>query len=265
MELPLLGMGTWGMGGKFERDESTVDRSLEVLRRGFLLGLSLIDTAELYGEGLTEEIVGRAIKGHQREDLFLISKVWKTHLAYDDVLRAAEGSLERLDTPYIDLYLIHWPSGEVPLRETTRALERLVSEGKVRAIGASNFSVADMENAQGALTTVPFSANQVEYNLLHQEARADVIPYCKAHGISVIAHRPLARGDLSRTHTATLDMLAKKYGKTTNQIALAWIMSQGITAIPATLDPEHMEENYGALSIVLQAEDQRLLNASPLP
>lgn len=260
MKIPLLGMGTWGMGGKFERDDSTVDRSLEVLGLGLSLGLSLIDTAELYGEGLTEEIVGRAIKGHAREDIFLISKVWKTHLAYDDVLRAAEGSLTRLDTSYIDLYLVHWPNEEVPLRETMRALERLVSEGKVRAIGASNFSVADMESARSVLIATPFSTNQVEYSLLHQEARAEVIPYCRAHDINIIAHRPLAKGILSKTHDATLDMLAKKYGKTTNQIALAWIMSQSITAIPATLDPEHLEENYGALDILLKNEDRKLLD-----
>lgn len=261
MQMPLLGMGTWGMGGKYERDPSTVDRSVEVLRLGLRLGLSLIDTAEIYGAGLTEEIVGQAIKGHSREKVFLISKVWKTHLGYDAVLRAAEESLKRLDTPYLDLYLIHWPEKGTPIRETMRALERLTSEGVVRAIGASNFSVSDMKDAQASLTSVPFTVNQVEYNLLHQEAGADIIPYCRANDISVIAHRPLARGTLSQRHTGALDTLSKKYDKTINQIALAWIMSQGITAIPATLNPEHLRENCGALAVTLSKEDQELLTS----
>ncbi len=261
MQMPLLGMGTWGMGGKFERDPRTIDRSIEVLQLGLQLGLSLIDVAELYGEGLTEEIVGRAIKGHPREDIFLISKVWKTHLAYDDVLRAAERSLTRLDTPYIDLYLIHWPNKDIPLRETMRAMERLVSERVVKAIGVSNFSVSDMDEARVALTATPLAANQIEYNLLHKEALADTIPYCKANHIPVIAYRPLARGILPNTYTTTLDMLSRKYGATANQIALAWIMSQDITAIPATLDPEHLKENFGALTLKLSTEDQRLLDA----
>ena len=252
---PYLGMGTWGMGGKYERDPSNIEQSIEVLRYGLQLGLRLIDAAELYGEGLTEEIVGKAIKGHNREDLSLISKVWKTHLAYDDVLRAAEGSLKRLDTPYIDLYLIHYPNPEVPLQETLRAMERLVSDGTVKAIGVSNSSISDMGAVQALLTSTSLTANQIEYNLLHQEAGADTIPYCRTHDIDVIAYRPFAKGMLAQHPNTVLEELAKKYGKTPNQIALNWIISQGIFAIPKSSNLAHIEENAGALGWELSQED----------
>ncbi|MDO8522312.1 MAG: aldo/keto reductase [bacterium] len=258
---PLLGMGTWGMGGKFERDDKTVDASLQVLRLGLSLGLHIIDTAEIYGEGLTEEIVGEAIQGHPREDVFIISKVWKTNLHYDDVLYAAEKTLGRLKTPYIDLYLVHWPNHEIPIQETMRAMEKLRKDGLVKAIGVSNFSLSEMREAQKLLTSATLTANQIEYSVLHQEAQKEILPYCSAHNIRVIAYRPLAKGKIAETQLPALRALARTYNKTVNQIALNWLLSQNIIAIPATLNPEHLRENVGALDFTLSAEDIRLLTS----
>ena len=259
--LPPLGMGTWGMGGKFERDDSTVDASLQVLRLGLSLGLRLIDTAELYGEGLTEEIVGEAIQGHPREDVFIISKVWKTNLRHDDVLRAAEKSLGRLKTAYIDLYLVHWPNHEIPIQETMRAMERLLERGLVKAIGVSNFSPPQMREAEESLTSTTLAANQIEYSVLCQGAQKEIVPYCLAHDIRVIAYRPLAKGKIAETRLPALCTLARTYNKTVNQIALNWILSQNITAIPATLNPEHLRENVGALDFTLSVKDICLLTS----
>ncbi len=250
------------MGGKFERDPSNADESAELLRYGFDLGFRLVDVAERYGEGLTEEIVGRALAGRAREEFFVISKVWKDHLRYDEVSRAAERSLRRLGTGYIDLYLIHWPSPEVPLAETMRALEELVARSLVRAIGVSNFDVPLMEEAQSHLRHTSLAANEVEYNLSVRSAEAEVIPFCKTHGIQFIAYRPFAKGALARTSLAEQKVrwLAEKYHKTPAQIALNWIIRQGITAIPKAGSRAHLEENWGAHGWKMTDEDARVLS-----
>jgi diketogulonate reductase-like aldo/keto reductase len=252
---PYLGMGTWGMGGTWERDPGNIDASIEALRFGLSLGLKIIDVAELYGEGLAEEIVGQAIEKHSREDIYLISKVWKTHLGYDDVPHAVEGSLKRLNTDHLDLYLIHWPNNEVPLSETMRAMEKLVDEKMVRAVGVSNFSLPLMEEAESYLKNTKITAHEFEYNLLAREAEREVIPYCRAHDIDIIAYRPLAKGVLAHQTNALLAELAKKYMKTTNQIGLNLILSQGMVAIPKSGNTAHIKENAGALGWELSLED----------
>lgn len=263
LKLPQLGMGTWGMGGKFKRDPSNADESVELLRYGFDLGFRLVDVAERYGEGLTEEIVGRALAGRDREEVFVISKVWKDHLRHDDVLRAAEGSLRRLGTDYIDLYLVHWPNPEVSLAETMRALEKLRERGVIRHIGVSNFDVPLLEEARSLLPNAPLSANEAEYNLAVRGAEKDAIPYCKAHGIQFIAYRPLAKGAFLSKKNAAFDALARTYGRTPAQIALNWIIRQGITAIPKAGSREHLLENWGAQGFELSKEDARILSSSP--
>ncbi len=261
--LPLLGMGTWGMGGTYERDERNADESVALLSYGFDVGLKLVDVAELYGAGLTEELVGQAMRGRVREDIFVISKVWKDHMQFDAVLRAAEGSLARLGTSYIDLYLIHWPNETVPLSETMRALEALVERKLVRAIGVSNFAVPLLVEAQQCLKNTALSANQIEYNLVAREAEKEVIPFCQAHAIQVIAYRPFAKGALLQNHDHMLTRLAEKYKKTPAQIALNWIMEKGITAIPKAGSKEHLDENKGALGWSMSPEDRTSLDASP--
>lgn len=258
---PRLGMGTWGMGGTYERDPSNVNASIEVIKAGLDAGLKIIDVAERYGEGLSEEIVGSAIRG-RRTDTYLISKVWKTNLRYDDVLRACEGSLRRLAVDCIDLYLVHWPSEEVPLSETMRAMERLVEEGMVAAIGVSNFSAGRMEEAQRCLKNAKLVANEFEYNLIARDAERDIIPYCQTNDIDMIAYRPFAKGVLSSSHTGVLQELASAYGKTPNQVILNWLLSQGMVAIPKSSNPEHVQENVGALGWNLSGTDiERLRSA----
>lgn len=260
--LPLLGMGTWGMGGKFERDERNSAESVELLSYGFDIGLCLVDVAELYGDGLTEIILGKAMKGRKREDIFVVSKVWKEHLRYDEVLRAAERILKRLDTSYIDLYLVHWPNPEVPLKETMSAMEMLKDNGLVKEIGVSNFSVPLMGEAQSHLSRAKLFANEIEYNLAVRDAEKEVIPFCKKQGINVIAYRPLAKGSLLVGQNALLRSLASKYKKTPAQIALNWIIGKGISAIPKAGSREHLKENFGALGWHLSPEDVAFLDVS---
>ncbi len=261
MKIPLLGMGTWGMGGKFERDPSNFDESVEALRYGFELGIRLVDVAELHGGGLTEEIIGEAITGLPRESIFVVSKVSREHLSYSEVLRAAQGSLERLGTTYLDLYLVHKlpPGTTEPLPETFQALEKLLKGGLIRHIGVSNFSAEQIKKASRYLVEAKIEANEIEYNLVYQEAAKKVIPYCRKHHIHLIAHRPLAKGLLVKGENRTLDAMAQKYGKTPAQIALNWIISQNITAIPKTMNAEHMIENRGALEWEMAKEDIELL------
>lgn len=244
------------MGGKFEKDPSNIKESVEVLRAGLDLGIKLIDVAEIYGQGLTEEIVGEAIKNYERKNVFIISKVWKTNLRYGDVLKAMRGSLKRLKTDYVDLYLVHWPNDEIPLAETMRAMEHLSDEGLAHYIGVSNFSVELLKEAQSHLDRAKIAANQIEYNLIERSAEKYIIPYCQKNGIKVIAYRPLARGGLAGSQNEAIEALAKKYGKTTAQVALNWIISKEIVAIPKAGSIAHLRENYGALGWSLDAYDR---------
>lgn len=261
--LPLLGMGTWGMGGRFERDESNIKESVTILRYGLDLGIKLIDMAEIYGAGLTESIVGQAIQGYPRSELCLVSKVWKTNLHYQDVLLACDRSLNRLKIDYLDLYLIHWPNEAIPLEETMEALEYLLQKGFIRNIGVSNFSVALMQQAQNFLKNNGLTANQVEYNLSQRSAEQDIIPYCVSHDIKVMAYRPLAKGAIPLLNSKIINTLAKKYNKTPVQIALNWITSQNITVIPKTGDIKHLKENAGILGWKLAEHDIKILAQQP--
>lgn len=257
----MLGMGTWGMGGQYERDESSIKESVTALQYGLELGFKLIDTAELYGAGLSENIVGKSIENLPRESIFIITKVWKNNLRYKDVIKSAASSLNRLQTDYIDLYLIHWPNEQIPLQETMEALERLVDEKNIKAIGVSNFSVELIEEAQKYLKHEKIIANQIEYNLLERSAEKDVIPFCQKQNIKIIAYRPLAKGVLTTDNYKILDMVGQKYKKTPVQVALNWLLSQNIVAIPKAINQSHLQENYGALDWILGDGDIELLRS----
>lgn len=260
MNIPPIGMGTWGMGGKYEQDPTNVQESIEALRYGLELGFRLIDTAELYGAGLTETIVGEAIRGYRREDIFIISKVWKTNLHYHDVIGAAEGSLRRLGINYIDLYLVHWPNETMPLTETMRAMEYLGGCGLIRNLGVSNFSADQMRQAQTALRHMPLAASQFEYNLLERSAEKEIIPFCRANHIKAIAHRPLTKGVMQWSKSEIMRLLGKKYGKTSSQIALNWLICRDLVPIPKSASPAHLLENYGALGWRLEDRDLSALD-----
>lgn len=265
MNIPKIGLGTWGLGGKYERDESNREASIESLRCGLEIGYRLIDTAELYGRGLAEEIVGQAIKPFRREEIFIISKVWLDHLEYEAVINSAKKSLARLGTDYIDLYLIHWskenrPKKIVPLEETVSAMEYLAGQKLIKYIGVSNTDVNTLEQVQKILKHTKLAANQIEYNLHDKSASQDIIPYCRRHDIKLIAYRPLAKGRLAIYDNETIKLLAKKYERTPVQIALNWIIAQKIIPIPKAGSLEHLRENFGALGWELTADDVKLLS-----
>ncbi len=260
--MPAIGLGTWQMGGREIRNRAdNGDASVRALIDGLKLGYTHIDTAEMYAEGFAEEIVGRAINGFQRAKLFLTTKVWKTHLKYDDVLRAAEGSLKRLGTDYIDLYLIHQVNDAVPLEETILAMNRLHKEGIVRSIGVSNFSVERLKRAQ-ACSEVPICANQVHYNLKVREAEVSgLLKYCQEQDIMLIAWRPFQKGGMLGDQMPKLLLdLAAKYGKSPSEIAIAWLLMQkNVVTISMSHNPLHMSRNLNAAEWQMDQKDFDLL------
>jgi diketogulonate reductase-like aldo/keto reductase len=238
--VPEIGIGVWRYSG-----------GIEPLRAGIATGAFLIDTAEVYG---TEDVVGQAIAG-MRERVFVATKVSGQHLQYDDVLRAAEASLQRLKVNYIDLYQIHWPSNYVPIQETMRAMETLVDRGMVRYIGVSNFSAPQLHQARSAMSKYPIVANQVLYNLNRREIEAQLIPYCEANGITIIAFTPLDSGSLAR-HSEyprnpegqqALELVASQTGKSMAQVALNWcVWRPSVITIPKSNSVARVAENCGA-------------------
>ncbi len=253
--IPEVGLGIWKYRG-----------GPEPLRRGIELGATLIDTAEMYR---TEDAVGVAVRGI-RDRVFVATKVLGSNLRYDQVLRAAEKSLELLDDDVIDLYQIHWPSHSVPIAETMRAMEDLVDRGLVRYIGVSNFSVADMENARAAMSKYPIVCNQVLYNLKRRGIERDVIPYCEENRITVMAYTPLADGSLAVRPRMrggrgweTLEAVAQEAGKTPAQVALNWCLWRSpVVVIPKTNSVERTEENCGASGWRMKAAQVERLEAA---
>lgn len=254
--MPVLGMGTWQMGGRMERDSRNDDAGqIQALKTGLDLGFNLIDTAESYADGKAEELVGEAIRGYDRGKLFLTSKVWKTHVAYDDVLRAAENSLKRLGTDYLDLYLYHQVNNEVLLKETMRAFDRLVSEKLVRHIGVSNFALERFKRAQ-ACAEHKIVVNQIHYSLSVREPESELLPWLQENDVMIQAWRPL-RGV---PDCALLNELCTKYGKTKSQIALNWlIMQKNIVTITASSSARHIQDNLDAAAFEMAPSDVELL------
>lgn len=257
--IPVLGQGTWGLGGGMHADYSRDELARQVIRTAIELGYTHIDTAEMYGGGHTEELVGQVIRDFRREDLFLTSKVWQVTLQYRDTLKSLEGSLKRLGTDYLDLYLIHRPNRNIPLEETFRALNELVRQGKVRHIGVSNFNLEQLKRAQ-ALSETPLATNQVLYNLHHREyVKNGVLEYCQANNILLTAYSPIDRGHL--VNDPALQEIAERVGATPAQVALQWLIrQQGVIALPMSTRKEHMIENLGALNILLSDEDAAALD-----
>jgi len=267
-KIAAIGLGTWLIGGGSSPDYSMDMEAIEAIRYAIELGMTHIDTAEMYGGGHAEELVGEAIKSFKRDEIFIASKVWHTNLRYDDVLRACERSLRRIQTSYIDLYYIHWPSDVIPLSETMKAMERLYKDGKIRYIGLSNFSPTQIEEARSYLSTTDVVAIQAEYSLYNRKIEGDVIPYCFRNNLTVVAYSPLARGALladlrkpMERRVKLLMELAEKYSKTPVQIALNWVIwHDQVIAIPKALQRQHLEENAGAAGWKLTKEDYDLIS-----
>lgn len=244
----VLGQGTWKMGEDSRRRAGEVN----ALKLGLDLGMTLIDTAEMYASGGAEEVVAEAITGH-RDELFLVSKVLPSNASRAGVARACENSLKRLRTDRIDLYLLHWP-GSVPLSETVEAFEALKKAGKIRHWGVSNFDTDEMEELTGLRSGDNVQTNQVLYNLSRRGPEFDLGPWSRQRGIPLMAYSPVEQGALARN--ARLETVAACYNATAAQIALAWVMAQpGVIAIPKASSQEHVRQNVAALDIKLTGED----------
>jgi len=263
VEIPKIGLGTWGMGGKQIEDKRWDEETITAIKMAIDLGLTHIDTAEYYGAGHCEELVGEAIQPYDRESLFITTKVWRTNLHHDNLLKSMKNSLRRLDQDYVELYLIHWPNYKIPLKETMQALEHCIKEGYTKYIGVSNFSSSLIQEAQSYLKDNYLVANQTEYSLLDQKPRTDLLPYLQETNRTMIAYSPLAKGLLTKIDTKTLSNTAKKYNKTKTQIALNWLISQeNVVAIPKSSNPIHLMEFMDSTSWRLKIEDMMELTSS---
>ncbi len=253
-KIPKLGLGT------YQIDLAPRNDAIEALRRGIELEMTLIDTAEMYGWGKAEEIVGEAIKPFEREKLTIVSKVWGTNLAYNKVKKSAEASARRLGT-YIDIYLIHWPNPAIPLRETMKAMEELVLEGIIRYIGVSNFPLKLLEKAIRSLDREDVVVDQVEYNLWVRDPEINLLPYCQKEKIVLMAYSPLDKGRLAREPSYELKVVADKLGKTPAQVALNWLISKPmVVAIPKAARLNHVEEIAGSIGWRIPEDLMEILN-----
>jgi diketogulonate reductase-like aldo/keto reductase len=266
VEIPVLGLGTWGMGGFSSRHLGGEENAVRALRLGIELGMSFIDTAEMYANGHSEEVVARAAS-EARERVFIATKVSAENLSHERVLRSCESSLKRLKTNYVDLYQVHWPNPRIPITETMKAMEQLVAEGKVRNIGVSNFSVQQTREAQDALSKVGLASNQVEYSLVERSIEGDLLPFCTEEHITIIAYSPIARGNIPSggrgEQWRTLEDIARKYAKTRAQVALNWLIAkEPVVAIPKAANLQHVRENAGAVGWNLSREDHDTLSAA---
>ncbi|RWN61919.1 MAG: aldo/keto reductase [Mesorhizobium sp.] len=246
--VPVLGQGTWKMGEDARRHADEVN----ALKLGLDLGMTLIDTAEMYASGGAEEVVADATAG-RRDEVFLVSKVLPSNASRTGVPAACEASLRHLRTDRIDLYLLHWP-GSVPLPETVEAFEALKRAGKIRHWGVSNFDTHEMEELVSLPAGDGVQTNQILYNLSQRGPEFDLAPWSRQRGIPLMAYSPVDQGVLARN--ASLETIAARHDATPAQLALAWVMAQdGIIAIPKASKQEHIRQNVAALDIELTRED----------
>ena len=276
--VPALGQGSSGLG-QGKHPEAAEE---EALRAGLALGMTLIDTAEIYGNGRSEKLIGRVIAG-QRDRVFLVSKVWQTHVMGDGIARACEASLGRLRTDHLDLYLLHWPSRYATLSSIVAAFESLRAAGKIRAWGVSNFSVSDMEDLFRVAHGDRCATNQVLYNLGNRGIERDLLPWCERHGMPVMAYSPLGGPGARRSwivstmrrmlfldgllRDPTLARIGAAHACSAAAVALAWTIRSGnVIAIPESGSAEHVRENALALSLKLTSDELHALDAAhPLP
>jgi diketogulonate reductase-like aldo/keto reductase len=250
-EVSVIGEGTW----YFEQSEKNA--AMAALKRGVEIGMNHVDTAEIYGNGRAEKIIGESISS-ERKKVFLVSKVYPQHASRKGTISACESSLSRLETDHLDCYLLHW-RGSYPLEETIEAFEKLKAEGKILSWGVSNFSVPDLEEAEKIAGKGKIACNQVLYHLKDRSIEKNVIPWCEKHGVAVTAYSPFGHGDFPGPRTKEgkiLDEIGKTHGATSRQIALSFLTrSQAVFAIPKASTPEHVEENAGGAGIKLSKDE----------
>lgn len=263
-EMPIFGLGTWQMRGKTERDLQNDDEAdIVAIRQAIDAGITHIDTAEMYAAGHAEELVGQGIQGYDRSKLFLTSKISPDHFAFADVRVTLEATLKRMQTDYLDLYLLHRPNPAIPIEQTMRALDILKDEELIKNIGVCNFTVERFEEAQFYAQS-QIVANQLHLNLLYREPeRKGLIEYCQNNDVMCIAWRPVQKGILtSSSNNPLLEELCQKYQKTPSQIAINWLISQNnIVTLSKMRSKEHLEENLGALGWQMDEEDIQKLDS----
>jgi len=284
-----VGLGTWQIGSSYwgwER-EFNRDSAIGVIKTALDCGINFIDTAEAYGGGLSETIIGEAIED-VREDVIIATKVSPNHLSYRGVKKSLKQSLKRLKTKYVDLYQVHWPNPLIPIRETMRAMEELVDEGKVRAIGVSNFSLGRLRKAREVLKKHDIVSNQIEYNLLRRNPEKELIPCCQKEGLTVIAYSPLAQGLLTGKYgpgkmpngffrrafiyvrygrigeitnlVEVLKEISSRKGASISQIALSWVLRHSnVVAIPGAKREEHVKQNAESAELELSNKELETL------
>jgi diketogulonate reductase-like aldo/keto reductase len=261
VKVPVLGQGTWQMEGD---DRAEALRALQV---GLDLGMTHVDTAELYGYGEVEELVGEALAG-RREEVFLVSKVLPNNASYEGTLKACERSLERLGTDRLDCYLLHWP-GPHPLEETVRAFERLVEEGKIRSWGVSNFDVHDLEEALALAGPGKIACNQVLYHLRERYIEHAVLPWCERQGVAVVGYSPFGSGDFPEPGSAdgrVLEEVARAHGATARQVALHFLTrARSLFAIPKASREAHLRDNAAAERLRLTTQELARLEVAFSP
>ncbi|WP_407866914.1 aldo/keto reductase [Phyllobacterium phragmitis] len=258
-KIPVLGQGTWFMG----EDKRRFDEEVDALRLGIDLGMTLIDTAEMYADGRAEMVVGEAIK-RRRDAVFLVSKVLPSNASRRETIQACENSLRRMKCETIDLYLLHWRGG-YPLQETVAAFEDLRQAGKIRNWGVSNFDIDDMDELAHVVDGQQIATNQILYNLTRRGPEFDLMPWCRERAIPVMAYSPIEQGRL--LGNKVLAEIAKECGSTPASVALAWVLShEGVIAIPKSSDPVHLRENRQAADLKLPVEQLLSLDrAFPAP
>ncbi len=255
IDVPSLGLGTWKMGENRGRTNEEIDS----LRLGLDLGMTLVDTAEMYGDGGAEKIVGKALED-RRDDVFLVSKVYPWNASFDKTIAACDHSLARLGTDRIDLYLLHW-RGDYPLAETVAAFEELKRQGKIGAWGVSNFDTDDMEELWRVPDGDKCAANQVLYNLARRGIEYDLLPWCQNKGVAVMAYSPIDQGRILKN--PELVHLAKTYQATPAQVALSFLLERdGVIVIPKSANLRRVRENRDAVDLDISDEDWARLDAA---
>ncbi|HEY6325164.1 MAG TPA: aldo/keto reductase [Candidatus Cybelea sp.] len=260
VDLPTIGQGTWDMPETGTRSHE----AQRAIRRGLELGMTHIDTAEMYGSGRVEALIGAALRGMRRDRYFIATKVLPANASYRGTRAAAEGSIGRLGCGYLDLLLLHWP-GSHPLEDTMRAFDDLVEQGKVRFVGVSNFEPEEMLKAESHLRA-PLACNQVYYNLNERGIEHRLVPLAHERGIAIVAYTPFGRGQFLRSGGPARDVLegtARKHGTTVHQVALAFLTREAhVFAIPKAASVAHVEENAAAGALELEPADLAAIDAA---
>lgn len=264
VEVPIIGQGTWMIDGDPEKES----RAIQTLGLGLDLGMNHIDTAEMYGNGHVEELVGEAIAG-RRDEIFLVSKILPSNASYEGTMKACKRSLKRLKTDWLDLYLLHW-RGSHPMSETMRAMEKLVAEGLVKYIGVSNFDVEDLQEAEQVLQTEQIACNQVLYNLRDRGIERRLLPYCSKKRIAIVGYAPFGHGNFpspSSSEGKLLIEIGRRHNRTPKQVALNYLTRHPSTfTIPKTTRSERVRENSGGVGWQLTEDEVNEIDrAFPLP